>query len=83
MICCKVKMTATSSTTCVWIPPHQTLQISTTGVLNSTGSNADVTIKLENGSGGNADLSSLGSTSTQIVNSLIAGADPIVKIDHS
>ena len=35
------------------------------------------------GSGGNADLSSLGTTSTQIVNSLIAGADPIVKIDHS
>lgn len=59
-----------------------TLKVSTAGTLNSGGS-ADVTIKLENGSGGNVDFSSLGSTSTQIVNSLIAGADPIVKIDHS
>ncbi len=59
-----------------------TLKVSTAGTLNSGGS-ADVTIKLENGSGGNVGFSSLGSTSTQIVNSLIAGADPIVKIDHS
>ncbi|MDM8350409.1 tandem-95 repeat protein, partial [Pseudomonas sp. sp1636] len=59
-----------------------TLQISTTGVINATGSNADVTIKLENG-GNPVDLSSYGSTSSQIVNSLIAGADPIIKIDHS
>ena len=59
-----------------------TLKISTTGALN-TGGSADVTIKLEDGSGGNLNLSGLGSTSTQIVNSLIAGSDPIVKVDHS
>jgi Ca2+-binding RTX toxin-like protein len=59
-----------------------TLQISTTGQFNAGGS-ADVTIKLENGSGGNVDLSSLGNTSADIVNSLIAGANPMVKVDHS
>jgi len=56
-----------------------TLQISTTGVLNDTGSNADVTIKLENG-GAAVDLSSYGSNPTDIINSLIA--DQIVKVDH-
>ncbi|WP_324731459.1 Calx-beta domain-containing protein [Pseudomonas paeninsulae] len=57
-----------------------TLEISTSGDLSGTG--ADVTIKLENG-GNPVDLSSYGSTSSQIVNSLIAGADPMVKIDHT
>ncbi|WP_394375377.1 retention module-containing protein [Stutzerimonas frequens] len=56
-----------------------TLQISTTGVLNDTGGNADVTIKLENG-GAAVDLSSYGSNPTDIINSLIA--DQIVKVDH-
>ncbi|MBK3759307.1 retention module-containing protein [Stutzerimonas frequens] len=56
-----------------------TLQISTTGVLNDTGSNADVTIKLENG-GAAVDLSSYGSNPTDIINSLVA--DHIVKVDH-
>ncbi|WP_437883338.1 retention module-containing protein [Pseudomonas sp. LRF_L74] len=59
-----------------------TLQISTTGALNADASNADVTIKLEN-NGHAVDLSGFGSTSSQIVNSLIAGADPLVKVDHS
>ena len=56
-----------------------TLQISTTGVLNDTGSNADVTIKLENG-GAAVDLSSYGSNPTDTINSLVA--DQIVKVDH-
>ncbi|WP_436785043.1 retention module-containing protein [Stutzerimonas frequens] len=56
-----------------------TLQISTAGVLNDTGSNADVTIKLENG-GAAVDLSSYGSNPTDIINSLVA--DHIVKVDH-
>ncbi len=56
-----------------------TLQVSTTGVLNDTGSNADVTIKLENG-GAAVDLSSYGSNPTDIINSLVA--DHIVKVDH-
>ncbi|NQD94165.1 cadherin-like domain-containing protein, partial [Pseudomonas sp. CrR25] len=59
-----------------------TLQVSTTGSLNASGSNADVTIKLENG-GAPVDLSGYGSTSSDIINSLIAGADPIIKIDHA
>ena len=57
-----------------------TLEISTTGSLDVTG--ADVTIKLENG-GVAVDLSSYGATSSDIVNSLIAGADPLVKVDHT
>ncbi|WP_372876473.1 beta strand repeat-containing protein, partial [Pseudomonas sp.] len=57
-----------------------TLEISTTGQFGAGGS-TDVTIHLENG-GANVDLSSYGATSSDIVNSLIAGADPIVKIDH-
>ena len=59
-----------------------TLQISSTGTLASDGSNADVTIKLEN-AGAPVDLSSYGSTSSAIVNSLIAGADPLVKVEHN
>ncbi|QTF57223.1 retention module-containing protein [Stutzerimonas frequens] len=55
-----------------------TLQISTTGVLNDTGSNADVTIKLENG--GVAVGLPYGTNPTDIINSLIA--DQIVKVDH-
>ena len=58
-----------------------TLEISTTGQFNAGGS-ADVTIKLENG-GVAVDLSSYGATSSDIVNSLIAGADPLVKVDHT
>ncbi len=58
-----------------------TLEISTTGQLNAGGS-ADATIKLENG-GVAVDLSSYGATSSDIVNSLIAGADPLVKVDHT
>ncbi len=51
-----------------------TLQVSTTGdVANSV----DVTIKLEG-----VNLSQYGSTSSQIVNSLVAGADPLVKTEH-
>ncbi|MDA7085527.1 type I secretion C-terminal target domain-containing protein, partial [Pseudomonas sp. SA3-5] len=57
-----------------------TLEISSTGQFGA-GGNADVSIHLENG-GANVDLSSYGATSSDIVNSLIAGADPIVKIDH-
>ncbi|SDG97832.1 type I secretion C-terminal target domain (VC_A0849 subclass), partial [Pseudomonas benzenivorans] len=57
------------------------LQVSSTGQLNAGGS-ADVTVTLENG-GAPVDLSSYGSTSSQIVSSLIAGADPIVKVDHT
>ncbi|WP_079202870.1 retention module-containing protein [Pseudomonas sp. CC6-YY-74] len=58
-----------------------TLEISSTGQFASGGS-ADATIKLEH-AGAAVDLSGYGSTSSQIVNSLIAGADPIVKIDHT
>ncbi|WP_369959742.1 retention module-containing protein [Pseudomonas benzenivorans] len=57
-----------------------TLEVSTSGNLSSTG--ADVTIKLENG-GNPVDLFNYGSNSSQIINSLIAGSDPIIKIDHS
>ncbi|MHA6492803.1 beta strand repeat-containing protein [Pseudomonas borbori] len=60
-----------------------TLQVSTTGTLNATGSNVDVSIKLEGSDGVAANLSSLGSTSSAIVNALIAGADPLVKVDHA
>ncbi len=58
-----------------------TLQISSNGQFGNGGS-ADVTIKLEN-AGAPVDLSSYGSTSSQIVNSLIAGADPLVKVEHN
>ncbi|MDP3977165.1 MAG: type I secretion C-terminal target domain-containing protein, partial [Pseudomonas sp.] len=55
------------------------LQVSSTGQLNAGGA-ADVTINLENG-GAPVDLSSYGSTSSQIVSSLIAG--DLIKIDHT
>ncbi|WP_146029760.1 Ig-like domain-containing protein, partial [Stutzerimonas stutzeri] len=58
-----------------------TLQISTTGVLNDSGSNADVTIKLEN-SGSAVNLSSYGSTSADIINALV-GQHDLIKIDHT
>ena len=58
-----------------------TLQISTTGVLNASGSNADVTIKLENG-GSSVDLSSYGTTSADIIRSLV-GQHDLIKIDHT
>ena len=56
-----------------------TLEISTHGEF-SHGAAADVSIKLESG-GSKVDLSSLGSTSSEIINSLVA--QDIVKIDHS
>ena len=60
-----------------------TLLISSTGVLNANGSNADVTIKLENGSGGNFNINPGNLSQADLVNSLIAGADPLIKIDHT
>ncbi|GAC1033511.1 retention module-containing protein [Pseudomonas sp. No.21] len=51
-----------------------TLQVSTTGNVNSS---ADVTIKLEG-----VDLTQYGSSSSQIVSSLVAGSDPLVKTEH-
>ncbi|WP_171039343.1 retention module-containing protein [Pseudomonas nitroreducens] len=53
-----------------------TLQVSTTGQINNGGA-ADVTIKLSG-----VDLSTYGSTSTEIVNKLVAGSDPVVKTEH-
>ena len=58
-----------------------TLQISTTGALNASGSNADVTIKLEN-DGSAVDLSSYGTTSADIIKSLI-GQHDLIKVDHT
>ncbi|WP_296129339.1 retention module-containing protein [Pseudomonas sp. Ga0074129] len=60
-----------------------TLLVSTTGGLNDTGSNADVTIELDNGSGGNFNINPNNLSQADLVNSLIAGADPLIKIDHS
>jgi hypothetical protein len=60
-----------------------TLLVSSTGVLNATGSNADVTIELDNGSGGNFNINPNNLSQADLVNSLIAGADPLIKIDHS
>ncbi|WP_193452751.1 retention module-containing protein [Pseudomonas nitroreducens] len=53
-----------------------TLQVSTTGQINNGGA-ADVTIKLSG-----VELSAYGSTSTEIVNKLVAGSDPVVKTEH-
>ncbi|MDP3815961.1 VCBS domain-containing protein, partial [Pseudomonas sp.] len=58
-----------------------TLLISSTGVLNVDGSNADVSIKLENG-GAPVNLNPGNLSQSDLVNSLIAGADPLVKTDH-
>ena len=51
-----------------------TLQVSSEGKLNAAGglANADVTIKLEGNNWSNANI-----------NSLIAGSDPTIKIDHN
>lgn len=57
-----------------------TLEISTTGQF-SQGGEADVSIALQN-NGTAVDLSAYGATSADIINSLIAGADPVVKVDH-
>jgi hypothetical protein len=59
-----------------------TLLISSTGVLNASGSNADVTIKLENG-GNPVNINPGNLSQADLVNSLIAGADPLIKIDHN
>jgi VCBS repeat-containing protein len=59
----------------------KTLLISTTGNLDSFGGGANSTIKLESG-GHPVDLSAYGSSSSAIISSLIAGADPIIKVDH-
>jgi VCBS repeat-containing protein len=58
-----------------------TLLVSSTGVLNATGSNADVSIQLEGVNLSDPSLS-LGATPAAIINSLIAGSDPTVKLDH-
>ncbi|MNQ17251.1 Poly(beta-D-mannuronate) C5 epimerase 1 [compost metagenome] len=56
-----------------------TLQISSAGTLAADGSNADVTIRLENGGLG-VDLNPGGLSHDDLVSSLIAGGDPLVKI---
>ena len=64
--------------------PSKTLLISSGGHLNDGGaiaSHADTSIVLAN-AGNPVDLSAYGSTSAAIINSLIAGADPIIKVDH-
>ena len=56
-----------------------TLQINSLGKF-AEGASADVTIKLESDAGTPVDLSSYGSTSSQMIDSLVAQA--IIKIDH-
>ncbi|WP_254503876.1 tandem-95 repeat protein, partial [Pseudomonas triclosanedens] len=51
-----------------------TLQVSTTGQVATS---ADVTIKLSG-----VDLTTYGSTSSEIVSKLVAGSDPVVKTEH-
>ena len=58
-----------------------TLQISSNGQFASGGT-ADVTIKLEDGSGGNALPDYSGMSQSQIINSLIGGVDPMIKVDQ-
>jgi Ca2+-binding RTX toxin-like protein len=58
-----------------------TLLISSTGVLNADGSNADASIKLEN-NGTPVNLNPGNLSPSDLVNSLIAGADPMIKTDH-
>ena len=58
-----------------------TLLISSTGVLNADGSNADASIKLENG-GAAVNLNPGNLSQADLINSLIAGADPLIKTDH-
>ena len=50
---------------------NTTLKISSTGALNSTGSNADVTIQLDHVQWNN-----------DTIKSLVAGTDPTIKVDH-
>ncbi|MDO9623764.1 MAG: cadherin domain-containing protein, partial [Pseudomonas sp.] len=60
-----------------------TLLISSTGVLDATGSNADVTIKLENGADP-INLNPGNLSQADLVNSLIAGGDlAMIKVDHT
>jgi hypothetical protein len=59
-----------------------TLLVSRNGVLNTSGDNADVTIRLENDHNPvNVNPGNL--SQVDLVNSLIAGADPIIKVDHT
>ena len=58
-----------------------TLQINTNGALNADGSNANVTIHLEN-NGAPVDLSAYGSTSADIINALV-GQQELIKVDHT
>jgi Ca2+-binding RTX toxin-like protein len=58
-----------------------TLLISSTGTLNADGSNADASIKLEN-NGTPVNLNPGNLSQSDLVNSLIAGADPMIKTDH-
>ncbi|MBX9712760.1 MAG: VCBS domain-containing protein [Pseudomonadaceae bacterium] len=58
-----------------------TLQISSTGQFGAGGT-ADVTIKLENGAGGNALSDYNGMSQAQIINSLIGSTDPMLKVDQ-
>lgn len=53
------------------------LLISSTGHLDASGSNADLSIHLDG-----IDLNALGASQAAIINSLVAGADPTIKLDH-
>ena len=53
------------------------LEVSSTGQFGSSG-NPDVTIQLQG-----VNLNAYGASSSDIINSLIAGADPLVKVDHT
>jgi VCBS repeat-containing protein len=55
----------------------ETLLISSTGNLQAGGGNADLSIQLEG-----VDLGGLGATPAAIINSLVAGADPTIKLDQ-
>ena len=50
---------------------HTTLKINSSGALNSSGSNADVTIQVDNVQWSN-----------ETIKSLVAGSDPTIKVDH-
>ncbi|MGL4315552.1 MAG: retention module-containing protein [Pseudomonas sp.] len=57
------------------------LLISSTGNLDASGSNADLSIHLD-GINLNDPSLGLGATPAAIINSLVAGADPTIKLDH-
>ncbi|HSC82698.1 MAG TPA: tandem-95 repeat protein, partial [Pseudomonas sp.] len=57
------------------------LLISSTGNLNTSGSNADLTIHLD-GINLNDPSHGFGSSPAAMINSLVAGADPTIKLDH-